>query len=185
MDLPANHAPPPDWRDNGAPEPWSCTVKQITPALLHSLGAQAQASPRRRANLNLHDELTDPIQRLAIAMEPATYVRPHRHPHTWELLFPLVGRFVVLCFDASGTLTERTVLGEASRVVETPAGTWHAVRSLDAGAVIFEVKHGPYRPIAEADYAPWSPAADEATVAVLNDWYATARIGKRWPAPGN
>jgi len=182
MDLPANHAPAPDWRDNVAFEARSFTLKQITPALLHSLGVQAQASPRRRANLNLHDELTDPIQRLAIAMEPATYVRPHRHQHTWELLFPLKGRFIVLCFDESGTLTERTVLGEASRVVEIPGSTWHAVLSLDSGAVIFEVKHGPYRPIAETDYAHWSPAAGDAAAAALNDWYATAQLGARWPA---
>ncbi|MCL0374883.1 hypothetical protein M3C02_24710, partial [Klebsiella pneumoniae subsp. pneumoniae] len=26
---------------------------------------------------------------------PGTYVRPHRHPHTFELLLPLRGRFVV------------------------------------------------------------------------------------------
>ncbi|OVK02745.1 hypothetical protein B8052_25125, partial [Klebsiella pneumoniae] len=25
---------------------------------------------------------------------PGTYVRPHRHPHTFELLLPLRGRFV-------------------------------------------------------------------------------------------
>ncbi len=27
-------------------------------------------------NHNLHQELADPIQRLAIAMEPGTYIRP-------------------------------------------------------------------------------------------------------------
>ncbi|WP_259270574.1 aldo/keto reductase, partial [Klebsiella pneumoniae] len=32
-------------------------------------------------------------------MAPGTYVRPHRHPHTFELLLPLRGRFVVLNFD--------------------------------------------------------------------------------------
>ncbi|MEY7168409.1 WbuC family cupin fold metalloprotein, partial [Enterobacter hormaechei] len=38
-------------------------------------------------------------------MEPGTYVRPHRHPHTFELLLPLRGRFVVLNFDDRGTVT--------------------------------------------------------------------------------
>lgn len=154
-------------------------MKQITPTDLAALAAQAQASPRRRANRNLHERLDDPIQRLAIAMEPDTYVRPHRHPHTWELLYPLVGRFVVLHFDAGGTVTDRVVLGAESRVVETPAGGWHAVLSLDPGAVIFEVKHGPYMPIPEADYAPWSPAADTPGATPLMAWYATAQIGER------
>jgi cupin fold WbuC family metalloprotein len=155
-------------------------MKQITESQLAALGAQAQQSPRRRANLNLHERLDDPIQRLAIAMEPDTYVRPHRHPHTWELLYPLAGRFVVLHFNEAGTLTDRAVLGADSRVIETPADGWHAVLSLDTGAVIFEVKHGPYQPIAEADYAPWSPAAETPGAATLMAWYATASVGERW-----
>lgn len=158
-------------------------MKQITPAMLADLGRQAQAAPRRRANLNLHEQLDDPIQRLAIAMEPDTYVRPHRHPHTWELLYPLCGRFVVLHFDAAGTVTARATLGADSSVIETPAGGWHAVLSLDPGAVIFEVKHGPYQPIAEADYAAWSPAADTPDANALMAWYASAQIGARWVAP--
>ena len=156
-------------------------MKQITPAMLDALSQQAQESPRRRANLNLHGELSDPIQRLAIAMEPDTYVRPHRHPHTWELLYPLSGRFVVLHFDDAGVVTARSVLGEEAAVLETPASGWHAVLSLDIGGVIFEVKHGPYQPIAEADYAPWSPPAESANAARLNAWYAGAQVGERWP----
>ena len=155
-------------------------MKQISSSTLAALAQQAQASPRRRANLNLHERLDDPIQRLAIAMEPDTYVRPHRHPHTWELLYPLAGRFVVLHFDAAGTVTDRAVLGAESRVIETPAGGWHAVLSCDPGAVIFEVKHGPYMPIAETDYAPWSPSTDPAATARLMAWYASAQVGARW-----
>ncbi len=112
-------------------------MKQISQSDIDQLAAQAAASPRQRANLNLHPELADPIQRLAIAMEPATYVRPHRHPHTWELLYPLRGRFVVLHFDDAGVVIDRAVLGDGTATLETPAGTWHAVLSLDAGGVIF------------------------------------------------
>ncbi|WP_397449832.1 WbuC family cupin fold metalloprotein [Pseudomonas sp. NA-150] len=155
-------------------------MKQITPADLNALAAQAQQSPRLRANRNLHVELADPIQRLAIAMEPGTYVRPHRHPHTWELLYPLSGRFLVLNFDDSGQVIQRTVLGEDCAVLETPAGCWHAVLSLDVGGVIFEVKHGPYMPIAEEDFAPWSDAEGHSSVATLMAWYATAQIGQRF-----
>ena len=152
-------------------------MKQITATLLAALTAQAQQSPRLRANHNLHEELSDPIQRLAIAMEPDTLIVPHRHPQTWEMLLPLSGRFVVLLFDDAGTVQQRIVLGEESRVLEFPANTWHAVLSLDHGGVIFEVKHGPYAPINEADIAPWSKGLDAAT---LNAWYATVRVGERF-----
>lgn len=156
-------------------------MKALTPTQLDELSRQAQASPRRRANANLHQELADPIQRLAIAMEPDTYVRPHRHPHTWELLYPLRGRFLVLHFDDAGRVTQRTVLGEDCAVLENPAGTWHAVLSLDVGGIIFEVKHGPYTPIADADYAPWSPAA-ESSSDTIRDWYGKALLGEVFSA---
>ncbi|MGH8506111.1 MAG: WbuC family cupin fold metalloprotein [Stenotrophobium sp.] len=155
-------------------------MKQISTHALAELSARALASPRLRANLNLHQELTDPVQRLAIAMEPGTYVRPHRHPQTWELLFPLRGRFVVLHFDDSGKVTARSVLGENSAILENPAGQWHAVLSLDASGVIFEVKHGPYQPPAAADYAPWSPAEGSPEATRLNAWYASAQPGQRY-----
>src|SRR5512139_4338411 len=101
-------------------------MKQLTDTMLDELAVQARQSPRLRANHNLHPELPDPIQRLAIAMEPDTLVLPHRHPHTFEVLLPLRGRFVVLTFDGTGQVTERIVLGEECSVLELPGQTWHA-----------------------------------------------------------
>ncbi|HEY6093844.1 MAG TPA: WbuC family cupin fold metalloprotein [Gallionellaceae bacterium] len=152
-------------------------MKQLTTTLLNELAAQAQQSPRRRANHNLHPELADAIQRLAIAMEPDTLVLPHRHPHTFEVLTPLRGRFIVLTFDEAGVVTARSVLGEAAAVVEVPANTWHAVLSLDQGGIIFEVKHGPYAPLPPADISGWSNGQEAAT---LNAWYAKAQVGDRF-----
>lgn len=156
-------------------------MKQIDRANIDALVRQAQASPRLRMNLNLHDDLADPIQRLAIAMEPETYIRPHHHRHSWELLTALRGRFMVLNFDATGTVIGRAVLGEEASVIETPLGGWHAVLSLDPGAVIFEVKRGPYAPFVENDFAPWSPAPEDPAHRALMAWYASAAIGARWP----
>lgn len=149
-------------------------MKKLTTDDLTTLSQQALQSPRLRANSNLHQELSDPIQRLAIAMEPDTLILPHRHPHTWEVLTALRGRFTVLVFDAAGKVTERAELGVDTSVVEIPAGGWHAVLSRDAGAVIFEVKHGPYAPIAEADIAAWSKGR---SAAELNAWYTVAQAG--------
>ena len=157
-------------------------MKQLSTNILDQLSQQAKQSPRLRANHNLHEDLNDPIQRLAIAMEPGTLVRPHRHPHTWELLYPLRGRFIVLHFDETGTVVDRSVLGEDCNVLENPAGTWHAVLSLDEGGIIFEVKHGPYMPIAEADFAPWCNISEGDDATALNAWYAQAKIGDKIPA---
>jgi len=149
-------------------------LKKLTAGNLTTLSQQARQSPRLRANSNLHQELTDPVQRLAIAMEPGTLILPHRHPHTWEILTALRGRFTVLVFDDGGRVIERVALGEDTGVVEIPAGGWHAVLSRDEGAVIFEVKHGPYAPIADADVAVWSKGR---AAADLIAWYAEAQPG--------
>lgn len=151
-------------------------LKRLTSNDLTHLGRQARQSPRLRANTNLHTDLADPIQRLAIAMEPDTLILPHRHPHTWEVLTALRGRFTVLMFDDAGRVIERAELGEDVSVVEIPAGGWHAVLSRDMGAVIFEVKHGPYAPITEQDIATWSRGR---SAAELNGWYAVATVGSR------
>lgn len=54
-------------------------MKQITLSDMQQQSEAAATSPRLRAHRNFHPELSDPVQRLAIAMEPGTYIRPHRH----------------------------------------------------------------------------------------------------------
>jgi cupin fold WbuC family metalloprotein len=135
----------------------------MTPDLLDALTGTARASTRLRSHHNLHPTLEAPIQRLAIAMEPETYVRPHRHPHTWELLIPLRGRFLFTAFDERGAVRSRHLLGGADGLAafEFEAGTWHTVTSLEPGSIIFEVKEGPYVPVPAEDLAAW--AAPEGT----------------------
>lgn len=57
-------------------------MRKLSDECLGKLGEQARQSPRKRMNQNIHTDLADPIQRLAIAMEPGTYIRRHRHEHT-------------------------------------------------------------------------------------------------------
>lgn len=155
-------------------------MKQITFDDLKQQSAAAASAPRLRAHRNFHPELSDPVQRLAIAMEPGTYIRPHRHPHTFELLLPLSGRFVILNFDEQGLVTRRVVLGEECVALEMDAGTWHSVLSLDHGGVIFEVKHGGYQPVTEQDSAPWAPAEGAAGTQELMAWYSQAQVGDKY-----
>ncbi|PIJ50785.1 hypothetical protein BL250_09675 [Erwinia sp. OLTSP20] len=155
-------------------------MKQITRHDLATLSQQAAGAARLRSNLNLHGKLDDPVQRLAIAMEPDTYIRPHRHLQTWEVLTPLSGRFVVLLFNPDGSVLQRTVLGEETRLIEIPAGVWHAVLSLDNGGVIFEVKQGPYLALSEEHCQRWAPPEGEAGVSEVINWYRHATVGQRF-----
>ena len=105
--------------------------------MLDSLTQAAQNSARLRMNQNLHPTHEAPVQRLAIAMEMGTYVRPHRHSHSWEVLLPLRGSFSIVIFSDEGKEIDRFVLGESGlRVVELPAGTWHSVAAREPDSIV-------------------------------------------------
>lgn len=160
-------------------------MKLIDAATLDALSAEAAAAVRRRRNLNLHPELADPVQRLCNAVEPGTYVRPHRHDGgRWELFTVLRGAVRLLTFDGDGRVAGATLLGDghAAVLAELPGGTWHSLVSLVPGTVFFEVKPGPYSPAADKDFAAWAPAEGAAGAADLEAWMRTAGAGERWPA---
>jgi cupin fold WbuC family metalloprotein len=156
-------------------------MNQIDSALLDSLTKRAGESPRHRAHFNLHPELTDPVQRLCIAIEPGSYVRPHRHsdPETWEVLIALRGSLAILHFDASGKVLERSVIDHGGMIAaaELPPNAWHTLVSLESGTVFFEVKKGPYKPIAETNSASWAPAEGGPGVALFLSWFRSAGLG--------
>jgi len=156
-------------------------MKQIDKALLDDLTAKAKSAPRKRAHFNLHPELNDPVQRLCIAMEPETYVHPHRHsdPETWEVLLILRGSLALNIFDDKGKVLERTILeaGGLVTALEFPMNTWHAPASLEPGTIVLEIKQGPYKPIAEQNLAPWAPLEGTHAASRFVDWYRSAKIG--------
>ena len=161
-------------------------MKRITTSDLDQLSAEAAASPRKRAHRNLHPVLEDPVQRLSVAIEPGTYIRPHRHadPATWEVFLMLRGSAVFLSFDDAGTVVERTVISAAGpvRAIEIPAGAWHAIASLEKGSIFFEVKQGPYTAPVAGNSASWAPAEGDPRCARFEAWYREADIGARPPA---
>ncbi|MBI5165767.1 MAG: WbuC family cupin fold metalloprotein [Magnetospirillum sp.] len=120
-------------------------MKTISTPDLAALSAQAAARPRQRINLNLHAVLEDPIQRLVNALEPGTYIRPHRHgPGVWEAFILLRGRAAVLTFDEDGRVAERVELAADGVVVaELAEGTRHTIVSLAPDTAVFEIKPGP------------------------------------------
>lgn len=161
-------------------------IKQIDDGTIDTLISRAQGSARKRAHLNLHPELNDPVQRLFIAMEPETYVRPHRHadPETWEILLIVRGSLVLNLFDHSGMIAERGTLNARGRLkaLEIPGNTWHAPAALEPGTVVFEIKQGPYKPIDEKNLAVWAPTEGDPGVEIFLNWYRTSKAGDMPPS---
>ena len=103
-------------------------------------------------NFNLHDSLDAKAQRLLNALEPGTVLPIHRHPHTAETYILVRGRIDVMFYDDNAVELERYVLDTARGAygVQIPAGQWHTIE-VHESSVIFEVKDGPYTPLAPKD----------------------------------
>ena len=159
--------------------------KIIDQSLLQDLSNQALARPRLRSNYNLHPKLDDPVQRLLNAMEPDTYVHPHRHPQDdkWELFVIIQGEAIALMFDEDGRMTHRIDLNSNGPIyaVEIPTNTWHSVASLKTGTVLFEVKRGPYEQLSDKDFASWAPNEGEPECANYIKWYKQGALGSLPP----
>ncbi len=136
-------------------------MKIINQQLLDEITAAAQVNPRQRKNWNIHPDDGFPAHRLLNAMEPASYIRPHRHldPLKAETFMIVRGRLGILVFDENGVVTEKLLLTAAGENIgaDIPAGVFHTAVSLAEGTIFFEAKAGPYRPLSEDEKPAWAP----------------------------
>ena len=149
----------------------SGAARLIDAALLDALSVEAAASPRRRKNRNFHPSDDFVAHRLLNAVEPGSYVQPHRHraADKDETMVELRGRFALLLFDDAGKVTQRVLLQADGPVrgIDIPHGTWHTLFALEPGSIFFEAKAGPYVPISSAEKATWAPAENDTQDAEL------------------
>jgi cupin fold WbuC family metalloprotein len=154
-------------------------MKLFPHALLDELTTKADASPRLRANHNIHASPADLVQRFFIVANRDSYFRPHRHLTRSELALVLRGHFDVLTFDAHGGVTGRYRVGSdsAHMAFETPQATWHTLFAASDGAAFLEIKEGPYDPATAAEFAAWAPAEGHESVPAFQQWLRQAQPG--------
>jgi cupin fold WbuC family metalloprotein len=163
------------------------SVRVFSVCYLDELARQASGSPRRRQHRNIHTDYAEPCQRLFNAIEPDSYLRPHRHgAHQGpETMVAVRGRLTLVLFDDSGHITALHRFGAgrlaeqegAAFGVEIAPGQWHTVIALDAGSILLEMKSGPFDPTMPKFPASWAPAesSPEAT-AYLATLMTTVRM---------
>ena len=132
---------------------------------LDDLTGKAKVSPRLRQHRNVHQSYQDASQRLFNAIEPGSYIRPHRHASDprEELLIAIRGVMAMVSFDEQGAITNVLRFGterhgdEMAVGAEVSSSIWHTVIALEPGCVLLEVKAGPFDPNKPKDLAPWAP----------------------------
>src|SRR4051812_38004124 len=126
-------------------------MKVVTTELLNRLSQQAAVSPRLRKNHNFHPSDASRCHRLLNAIEPASYIRPHRHldPEKEEAFILMSGRLGILLFSENGDMTDKILLSPESGnlAADIPSGVYHTAVSLAHGTVFYETKAGPYQPL--------------------------------------
>jgi cupin fold WbuC family metalloprotein len=141
--------------------------------LFGELAAQAAANPRQRQHHNFH-QMDEPCHRMAVGLQPDTYIPPHRHlsADKAEALLVLKGRLGLLIFNEAGEVLERRVLqaGGDCVGVDLPPGVFHALVVLEADSILFECKAGPYKPVGEGELAGWAPREGEPGVSEYQAW---------------
>jgi len=139
-------------------------MRIIDQKLLDRITAEAMNNPRRRKNFNFHASDDFCCHRLLNAMEPDSYIRPHRHldPAKDESIVMVRGRMGVVTFDESGNIQSQVIIAVDGNAiaVDIPHGLFHTVVSLESGTVFFESKAGPYLPLTDEEKGGWSPAEE-------------------------
>lgn len=129
--------------------------------LLDRITALALESPRLRQNYNLHPADDANCHRLLNAIEPDSYIPPHRHldPAKDESFVVLRGKLGVISFDEYGTVLQTSLVAAGGEVVavDIPHGVFHTAVSLASGTIFFEAKAGPYQPLHAEEKASWAP----------------------------
>lgn len=154
-------------------------IQIIDRACLDKITAEAEQSPRLRKNFNIHASPEAACNRLFNAIEPASYIRPHRHldPAKDETVVIVRGSLGIVVFDNEGGIIQKTVLMPVSDAVavNVPHGVFHTAISLEPGTIFFESKAGPYQPMSDEEFAPWSPPENIPDAVIYLD-----RLRKAW-----
>lgn len=137
-------------------------VCTITEALVAEKASDARRNDRRREIHVLHENDADILQRMLNALQPSSYIRPHRHvnPAKPESLLLLQGSLGFIGFSDSGESSEFVLLSRETGVigVDCRGGIWHTFFALQPDTVIFEVKSGPFDAKTDKEFAGWAPA---------------------------
>ena len=140
-------------------------VEFIDTQLMASVAEKARVAPRRRMNYNFHRSTDESVNRLLNVMHRGSYIPVHRHlsPDLCESSVIVKGRVGLIIYVAQGCVVERREVGPACDCCgfDIEPGVWHGMVVLEDDTVVFEVKQGPYAPIAKENIAPWTPAVED------------------------
>jgi cupin fold WbuC family metalloprotein len=115
---------------------------------------------KHRVRINAHPGNDDGLHEMIIAIEPGSYVRPHKHPGKSEAFHIIEGQVDVVVFSEEGTIDRIVSLAAKGGVhpfyyrMSTPH--FHTLIIRSDLLVVHEITNGPFVPTS-AIYAAFAP----------------------------
>jgi len=69
-------------------------------------------TPKRRVRINAHKGSEDELHEMIIAIEPGSYIRPHKHPGKSEAFHIIEGEVDIVVFSEDGSIEQIVSLAE-------------------------------------------------------------------------
>lgn len=136
-------------------------VTPLTLSLVGKLLAQSRQSPRKRMLQKLHKSLDAPAHRMFNALQPGTYIMPHRHPDPAkeETVLVMAGSMLFIRFTDHGEIAEQVLLqpGTETFGVDVAPNVYHTYVPLKPDTLVFECKSGPYSAETDKEVPDWAP----------------------------
>ncbi len=160
--------------------PLAQPIITINSALIDKVVQMSRKSPRKRIIFPFHKSGEDKLHRMLNAIQPNSYIQPHRHisANKSEGIILLKGAIAYFTYDEKGTITNKFKLaaGSLSFGIDTEPETFHSFIALEEDTVIYEVKPGPYNKTLDKDFASWAPEEHtEAAATYMNHLYQLAK----------
>lgn len=153
----------------------------ITKEQIEALLERSRLSPRKRMILPFHKSDDALLHRMLNAIQPQSYIPPHRHftSQKCESIILLRGAICYFTFNEKGSILQKYHLkaGTLQFGVDTEPNIFHTFIALEENTVIYEVKNGPYVRETDKDFPEWSPAEDSKGAKEYLEWlYEDAKL---------
>lgn len=148
-------------------------VTPLTLTMVGDLLAQSRQSPRKRLIQCLHKSEDAGVHKMFNALQPGTYITPHRHtdPEKTETVIIISGSLLYVEFTKDGEIANHVLVQPGTEIfgLDVAPHVYHTFIPLKPDTIMFEVKDGPYVATSDKDIPGWAPAegSEEANAFLL------------------
>ncbi|MBC16095.1 conserved protein of unknown function [Pseudodesulfovibrio profundus] len=136
-------------------------VTPLTLTMAGELLGMSRESPRKRMLQCIHKSEGDAVHKMFNALQPGTYVTPHRHmnPAKSETVLVISGSMLFVEFTDDGAIKEHILIQPGTEIfgIDVAPNVYHTFVALKPDTLIFEVKDGPYQEESDKDIPEWAP----------------------------